>query len=59
MTTPIAAPLTPPQLAVLQKPPDAAPLPAPVAPRPQPRTAQAGTTPSGGSSRGRFLDITV
>jgi hypothetical protein len=58
VSTPIVAPLTPPQLAVLQKPPDAAPL-APASPRPPPRAAQSSTAPPTATGRGRLLDIVV
>ncbi len=58
MTSPILPPLTPPQLAVLQKPANAAPT----AESAEPSAARAAPTPSApasGTGRGRLLDIVV
>jgi hypothetical protein len=58
VTTPITPPLTPPQLAVLQKPSEGAP---PAEPH-LPSTARGGSAAppqSNGTGRGRLLDIVV
>jgi hypothetical protein len=58
VTSPIARPLTPPQLAVLQKPPDGAASGEPTAP-PSVRAVPGGPAPARGTGRGRLLDIVV
>ena len=58
VTAPIAPPLTPPQLAVLQKPPEGAqPFEPPVPSGPR-ATLPAPILPAG-ATRGRLLDIVV
>jgi hypothetical protein len=58
VTSPIARPLTPPQLAVLQKPPDGA-TPSEPAAHSSARAVPGGPAPSRGTGRGRLLDIVV
>ena len=58
VTAPIAPPLTPPQLAVLQKPSEGAP-PTESPPPSANRAAPAAPAITGGIGRGRLLDIVI
>jgi len=58
VTAPIAPPLTPPQLAVLQKPPEGAQPSAPSV-LSAPRAASAAAALPTNTGRGRLLDIVV